>query len=216
MIDSFLRLLNFHQTHLLQQKEKADNLLLDNSNFIKSWSVLSTTLEIRKHFSFRKKNVWNASVTSQKTMESQGKFLLSGTALVIWICTSWRHFELIWALQQMTRLLLLRRGLWCTKGIQFPQAFFTDCIWEKLYRKKARQRWKVALFCYPCCHYTLLSDWHFTKKGAPPSIHYCSHWLFFYAFLGPFYTSQGEERVCKKADNKGKINWKLLQILPKK
>ena len=143
-------------------------------------------------------------------MESQGK--LSGTALVIWICTSWRHFELIWALQQMTRLLLLRRGLWCTKGIQFPQAFFTDCIWEKLYRKRARQRWKVAL-CYPCCHYTLLSDWHFTKKGAPPSIHYCSHWLFFYSFLGPFYTSQGKERVCKKADNKGKINWKLLQIL---
>ena len=144
----------------------------------------------------------------RKQWSPKGSSQLSGTALVIWICTSWRHFELILALQQMTRLLLLRRrGLWCTKGIQFPQAFFTDCIWEKLYRKRARQRWKVAL-----CHYTLLSDWHFTKKGAPPSIHYCSHWLFFYSFLGPFYTSQGKERVCKKADNKGKINWKLLQI----
>ena len=154
--------------------------------------------------------MWNASVTSQKTMESQGKFPVSATAaaLVIWICTSWRDFELIWKHQQMTRLLLLRRWWRCDALKEFNslKLFLLIVSGKKLYRKKeakARQRWKVAPAAYSCCcHCTLLSDWHFTEKGAPPSIRSILRRgvvvpLTFlpFAFLRTFYTSQGKERV---------------------
>ena len=133
-------------------------------------------------------------------MESQGKFLLSGTALVIWICTSWRDFELIWKHQQMTRLLLLRR--WCDALKEFNslKLFLLIVSGTKLYRKKARQRWKVAPAAF-----TFLSDWHFTKKGAPPSIRSIlrSHWLFLVPFLGPLYFPRDYNGV-KKQTTKGK------------
>lgn len=94
----------------------------------------------------------------------------------------------------------------CTKGIQFPQAFFTDCIWDETISEK-RSKSQTKMKSCPRCFHFLIRLTLYQKGGSTiHSIHpkVVAPLTFLSSFLRTFILPKGERKGVKKQTTKGK------------